>query len=58
MKMRLLSLLVVAGALALGPAAAANADTGDTTATRASGTVSVNLFDGRPPIQQLGRYWS
>jgi hypothetical protein len=60
MKMRLLSLLVVAGALAVGPATAASADTGDSTSTRANGAVSVNLVDrdGRPPVQTFGRYWS
>jgi hypothetical protein len=55
MKMRLLSLLIVAGALVVGPAAAANADTGSSTSTRATGTVSASVI---PPVQQLGRYWS
>jgi hypothetical protein len=58
MRLRLLSLLIIGGALAIGPATAANADTGSSTSTRATGTVSVNLFDGRPPVQQLGRYWT
>jgi hypothetical protein len=58
MRLRLLSLLVVTGALALGPAAAANADTGDSTSARATGTVSANLLTSRPPMEQLGRYWS
>ena len=50
--------LMGAGAVGGGPATGASADTGDSAATRATGTVSVNLFDGRPPVQQLGRYWS
>jgi hypothetical protein len=58
MRLRLLSLLIVAGALAAGPVTGASADTGESAPTRASGTVSVNLLDGRPPVQQLGRYWS
>jgi len=49
--MRLLSLLIVVGALAVGPATAANADT--SSSTRTTGTVSVPI-----QAQQLGRYWS
>jgi hypothetical protein len=65
MRKRLLALVFVAGALAVGPAAAASADTGVTTPTRTSvaandGTVRLSLLDreGRPPVAPFGRYWS
>jgi hypothetical protein len=65
MRKRLLALVFVAGALAVGPVTAASADTGDTTPTRTSvsasdGTVRVSLpgREGRPPVAQFGRYWS
>lgn len=65
MRKRLLALVFVAGALAVGPATAASAETGANTSARASasatdGSVRAAVLDrdGRVTVTTYGRYWS
>ena len=55
MRKRLLALVFVVGALAVGPATAASATTSATTSTTA---VTVVSTVSPPGYVQLGRYWS
>lgn len=53
MRKRLLALVMMVGALAAGPATAANAET-----TASTTVVTVNATVSTPGHAQLGRYWS